>query len=284
MDGQMHGEWLQWSANGHLLGANWLNHGDGHWIDWHDNGRKRREGERVRLKPDGLWTRWHDNGRRAAQGEFLRGIMQRDTWRYWNEAGKASKKSARSHLLGRVGSLPGMVGALRGLRRKGGLSVRGGRVSNRAVGGMGRSRSIKVTRHGSKGPKGVRTVTNSTVFPRPGGGTPVRLHVVYHSPLAAELTGARLPTVRTALVRCAEKALTRLAQGRAAARAPVAYSARFHVQIDRKRPARAVVIRKAAGLAGTRWHACSLAALAQMRPRLTGPGSSARVQARVFVR
>ncbi len=287
VDGRRDGRWLYWNSRGELLGANRVVRGDGRWTDWHDNGRKRREGDLVDLKPHGVWTRWHPNGRIAARGGYTRGVLNGGTWAYWNDGGEPSKRSRRSRLLGRLDALPGMLGGLRGKSRKRGKrgigisGIRGGV----AIGGIGSgvAGALRVSRATTISTKGGRTVTTRTTFGRPGGGTPVQLSVVYRTPPAVDLSGAGLPAVRSALVKCTTATIVKASQGKRARWTPKAHFAAFRLKVNQKPPQVARVIRAAKGLHGT-WHTCAKAALELVQPRITGPGTSARVDVTVIVR
>jgi uncharacterized protein len=59
----------------------------GHFIYFHENGRKASEGEYVNDKNEGIWTYWHENGQKRSEGKFKNDLRQ-DIWVYWHENGQ----------------------------------------------------------------------------------------------------------------------------------------------------------------------------------------------------
>ena len=112
----------------------------------------------------------------------------------------------------------------------------------------------------------------------------MRLLIIYRSPLSADLTGAGLPKARAALVRCTQQALTQIAQGTPVGQPRTPHAATFRITFRRNGPASTTINSRAKSLLRTKWHPCAAQALTQLKPRLTGPGKSARVTASVLVR
>jgi hypothetical protein len=46
---------------------------EGHWVEYHDNGRLLQKGTYKNGKPDGPWISYHDNGQLESKGTYKDG-------------------------------------------------------------------------------------------------------------------------------------------------------------------------------------------------------------------
>jgi Uncharacterized protein conserved in bacteria len=67
----------------------------GHFIYYHENGKKSSEGNYINNRAEGFWNYWHENGQKKSSGEYLAGKKE-GAWEYWYEDG--SKKSEGKYL------------------------------------------------------------------------------------------------------------------------------------------------------------------------------------------
>ena len=259
------GDWWFFNQQGQLLGRNRLDRGSGHWIDWHDNGQKQREGELVAGQRDGPWTRWHDNGQKAASGMYARGVMTHKTWTYWNRDSKPATAGKRAGLLSRLGALSGLG---RGL----------GRPTLSGTGGGFVSRSLVQNGRG-------QVATSQATWRGPSGRMRHTM-IIYRPPPSVDLTGAGLSGARDAIMRCGQAWIQRQSASPSAAATASKLklkSARFRLQVRAGGAAKAIVHSAAIAL-DKDWHVCVKAALDQLRPAVSGPSSTAQVDATVVMR
>jgi len=97
-DGERHGKWLFWHANGRkqLEGEYIKGKKNGTWTKWDDKGAKITEGAFLYGKMNGAWTDWHGNGQKAQESHWHMG--KRDgQWTLWNKQGALEETSTFDH-------------------------------------------------------------------------------------------------------------------------------------------------------------------------------------------
>ena len=72
-----------WDKDGKPMVIN----GNGHQLDYHENGKKKAEGNYLNGKKEGFWTFFHPNGKRESEGNFKQGKPV-GKWSYFYSKGK----------------------------------------------------------------------------------------------------------------------------------------------------------------------------------------------------
>ena len=57
---------------------------EGHFIYYHENGRKAGEGDYKDNKYEGFWVYWHENGKKKSEGIY-RNDLRQNKWTFWHE-------------------------------------------------------------------------------------------------------------------------------------------------------------------------------------------------------
>ncbi|MBX7182221.1 MAG: hypothetical protein K1X82_08925 [Bacteroidia bacterium] len=72
-----------WDKDGSPMVVN----GNGHQIDYHENGKKKGEGNYANGKKEGFWIFFHTNGKKESEGNFKNGNPS-GKWKYYYPKGK----------------------------------------------------------------------------------------------------------------------------------------------------------------------------------------------------
>lgn len=68
----------------------------GKWTYWHENGRKKAEGNFKEGAMDGIWTYWYDNGQTEEEIEYS-GNAIHGRWHSWHKNGQKKEEGSFSH-------------------------------------------------------------------------------------------------------------------------------------------------------------------------------------------
>jgi antitoxin component YwqK of YwqJK toxin-antitoxin module len=66
-------------------GSGWVRHG--HFVEYHENGGTKSEGEYLEGKEEGIWRDYHVGGQLAAEGCYEAG-KEEGVWRFFTTDGK----------------------------------------------------------------------------------------------------------------------------------------------------------------------------------------------------
>jgi hypothetical protein len=72
-----------WDKNGKPMVVN----GNGHQLEYHENGKRKAEGHYLNGKKEGFWTFFHTNGKKESEGNFKDG-KPTGKWSYFYFKGK----------------------------------------------------------------------------------------------------------------------------------------------------------------------------------------------------
>jgi antitoxin component YwqK of YwqJK toxin-antitoxin module len=71
-------------------GSRWVRHGL--FVEYHESGRVKCEGEYVDGKEEGIWRDYHANGQLAAEGVYEAG-QEEGVWRFFADDGREEKSA-----------------------------------------------------------------------------------------------------------------------------------------------------------------------------------------------
>ena len=90
LDGQKHGLWITYYANGNKRGEGSYDRGrkEGEWIQYWPNGSKKSVATFIEDRFTGLYMAYHDNGNRATQGYYNEHQTKEGPWTFYETDGE----------------------------------------------------------------------------------------------------------------------------------------------------------------------------------------------------
>ena len=96
-----HGKFVEWHENGQKKAEGEYEDGNlaGQFASWYENGQRETRGQYQHGQAEGEWTWWHDNGMRRANGRYALGTPD-GTWTSWTTEGKLANRQMYSDARG----------------------------------------------------------------------------------------------------------------------------------------------------------------------------------------